>query len=111
MKLNEYQELSKRTLPEWRTAQNRRESLSNYAMGLAGESGEVVDLLKKSVYHGHQFNAEELKGELGDVLHYLAGLATMCGMTLEDVASANIAKLQKRYPKGFSKEASINRGN
>lgn len=83
--------------------------LSNYSMGLAGESGEVVDLLKKHVHHGHELDREKVKGELGDVLHYASGLATMLGFTLEEVATANVEKLRKRYPNGFNKEDSINR--
>lgn len=109
MKLNEYQKLSKRTLPERENKEARKSALSNYAMGLAGESGEVVDLLKKHVHHGHELNREELLLELGDSLHYLSGLATMCGISLGEVAKANVEKLKKRYPNGFSETDSINR--
>lgn len=109
MKLNEYQKLSKRTLPERKDLQGKLMALSNYGLGLAGESGEVVDHIKKHVFHGHELNLGEVRNELGDVLHYATGLATMCGLSLEDVASYNIRKLNKRYPIGFSKEDSINR--
>lgn len=109
MKLNEYQKLSKRTLPNYADSIDRKLAISNYSMGLAGESGEVIDILKKSVHHGHELDLSEVTNELGDVLHYAAGLATMCGLSLEEVANSNITKLQRRYPKGFSKEASIKR--
>lgn len=109
MKLNEYQKLSKRTLPRREDNNARKQALANYGLGISGESGEVVDHIKRHVFHGHELNVGEIRNELGDVLHYAAGLATMCGLSLEDVASYNIAKLQKRFPKGFSKEASINR--
>lgn len=79
------------------------------ALGLAGEAGEVVDLIKKHRFHGHDLDREALVGELGDVLHYLAAEARCHGIKLEEVARHNIAKLAKRYPNGFSHEASRNR--
>lgn len=105
MRLNEFQDLSKRTLPKGKEGEN----LANYGLGLSGESGEVVDHIKKHVFHGHEMDTEKVMEELGDVLRYVAGLSTMCGFTLEEVATANITKLQKRFPKGFSREASIKR--
>jgi NTP pyrophosphatase (non-canonical NTP hydrolase) len=112
MKLNEYQELSKRTMPKEEfmgVIGYTNEHKSNYAMGLSGETGEVVDVIKKEIFHGHPENKEKVKDELGDVLHYLSGLATMYGLTLEEVATHNINKLYKRYPQGFNSVASINR--
>lgn len=105
MKLNEYQELSKRTMPK----EDMKKVSANYAMGLTGESGEVTDLLKKWIFHKHDLDRMELKKELGDVLHYLSGLATLHHFTLEDVAQGNIDKLKKRYPEGFSEQASKER--
>lgn len=109
MTLNQFQELSKRTQPVTKTTDDFKKNLSNYAMGLAGEAGEVIDALKKTIYHGHELDRMEVMKELGDVLHYVSGLATMLNIELENVARVNIVKLQKRYPNGFSKENSINR--
>ncbi|MGN0449077.1 MAG: nucleoside triphosphate pyrophosphohydrolase family protein, partial [Ruminococcus sp.] len=114
MNFNEYQELSKRTMPEPEIKGvilriYDKQAKANYAMGLSGESGEVTDLIKKELFHGHSEDPFGIQKELGDVLHYLSGLATMYGLTLEEVAMANIEKLKKRYPDGFSQEASINR--
>lgn len=109
MKLNEYQKISKRTLPERGNLQEKKWALANYGLGLVEESGECGGHIKKHAFHDHELNVDEIKNELGDVLHYAAGLATMCGISLESIASANIAKLQQRYPKGFNSEASINR--
>jgi NTP pyrophosphatase (non-canonical NTP hydrolase) len=109
MKMNEYQELSKRTMPKKKHYGYDTMDYANYAMGLSGESGEVTDLLKKGLFHGHAGYRDDLKKELGDVLHYLSGLATMYGLTLEEVAKGNIDKLKKRYPEGFSAERSVNR--
>ena len=113
VKLNEYQVISTRTMPKMVMGRYNiyydDGAKSNYAMGLAGESGEVVDLLKKWIHHNHPENLDELKKEMGDVLHYLAGLCTMYGIRLEEVATLNIMKLKERYPDGFSVEDSVNR--
>jgi NTP pyrophosphatase (non-canonical NTP hydrolase) len=106
---NEYQELSKRTMPIEATF---KEDISNYAMGLAGESGEVIDLLKKVVHHNHPLTfevANKLHEEIGDVMHYVAGLCTLLDFNLEEVCNENIKKLKRRYPEGFSTERSVNR--
>lgn len=108
--LKEYQELSTRTMPpETDDKVQRASDISNYSMGLAGEAGEVVDMLKKHIHHGHELDSVEALKELGDVLHYLSGLTSMLGFTLEEVATVNIEKLWKRYPKGFTIEDSVNR--
>lgn len=79
------------------------------AMGLNGEAGEVVDLLKKIVFHGHKFNKEDMIKELGDVLWYVALICDSLGISMEEVMTKNIEKLMQRYPDGFTEEASINR--
>ena len=80
-------------------------------LGIASEAGEVADLLKKHLGHGHELDREKLKKELGDVLWYVARIAQHFGMGLEDVARANVAKLRQRYPSGFSTEASKRRAD
>jgi NTP pyrophosphatase (non-canonical NTP hydrolase) len=105
MELNQYQELASRTA----NSGSLSELFANYALGLAGEAGEVADLLKKSIYHSHRLDIEELTKELGDVLWYLSQLAELAGVKLNVVAETNIQKLMKRYPDGFSDVASINR--
>jgi NTP pyrophosphatase (non-canonical NTP hydrolase) len=80
----------------------RLQDIHTWAHGLAGEAGEVCDLLKKVHGHGTPYDAEKLKKELGDTLWYLASLCTVHGFTLEEVAQGNIAKLRARHPKGFS---------
>lgn len=80
------------------------------SMGLAGESGEVIDYLKKWVGHGHDLDRDYVEKELGDVLWYLAEIATALEMDLEKIAAKNNEKLESRYPAGFSTDRSINRG-
>lgn len=83
---------------------------SVFGLGIAGEAGEVADLIKKEVGHGHPENREKVLKELGDVLWYVAAIASVYELRLSDIADANIEKLKKRYPEGFSTERSINRG-
>jgi NTP pyrophosphatase (non-canonical NTP hydrolase) len=104
--LNDYQMQAMRTEQH---ANPKREKMLQNGLGLAGEAGEVADLIKKWAFHGHPMDDEKLKKELGDVLWYIAGVATAAGITLEEVATANIAKLLARYPDGFSSKASIER--
>lgn len=87
----------------------KRDMLINGAMGLCGESGEVIDILKKHIFHGHELDREHLLEELGDVAWYLNEAAYALDSSLEEIFDRNIAKLKKRYPQGFDKERSINR--
>ena len=96
-----------------RTAQmdnfSNEEVLLNGVMGLNGEAGEVIDLVKKARFQGHELDTEKLMKELGDIAWYLAVTAISIGYSLSDVFDANIEKLQKRYPDGFDKARSMNR--
>ena len=65
------------------------------ATGLAGETGEVMELLKKHVRDG-RIDRQELLLELGDVLHYLTRIAAEYGLTLIEVMDANRKKLEQR---------------
>lgn len=106
MQINEYQTLAMTTLNKELT---KKEILVNSVMGLNGEAGEAIDIVKKHLFHGHELNKEELIKELGDVAWYLAEAAYALDIDLETVLQLNIEKLKKRYPEGFSKENSINR--
>lgn len=83
--------------------------VTGYALGLAGETGEVVDLLKKHLFHDQPLDMVALKKELGDVLWYLAAIAESYGLSLRDIAEVNIEKLRVRYPNGFNPEDSAMR--
>ena len=103
MTVNEYQNMAMRTL---NPKLSKREVLINSVMGLCGESGEAIDIVKKWMAHGHDLDKEHLAKELGDIAWYLAEAATALDMNLEDILQANIDKLQKSYPEGFSGERS-----
>ena len=99
MTFDEFQELAART--DGQT--DNRDRLMNCVLGLAGEAGEVVELLKKKMYHGKAVTIEQFVDEASDCLWYLAGLARSLGVSLDYVARHNVAKLQARYPDGFTK--------
>jgi len=84
-----------------------RDKLCLGALGLAGESGEVVDLVKKHLYQGHEIDSARMCDELGDVLWYFALICHATGSTLKEVMRGNVEKLRKRYPEGFAVERSI----
>lgn len=106
MTANEYQVLAMKTLNK---DLDEREVLINGVMGLCGESGEVIDIVKKHISQGHPLNKDKIVEELGDVLWYIAELATILNVTIEDIMKYNINKLSQRYEGGFTVEQSINR--
>lgn len=104
--MREYQAAAARTI---NADLPKREQLMNMAFGLAGEIGEVVDVLKKHLFQGHELDAGKLVDELGDVLWYVSGMAGIVGFGLDLVAQRNVDKLKARYPDGFSAERSRHR--
>ncbi len=104
MTINEYQELAMTTL---NPKLNKKDVLINSVMGLCGESGEAIDIVKKWMAQGHELDREHLAKELGDIAWYLAEAATALEIPLEEVLKANIEKLKKRYPEGFDSRKSL----
>ena len=103
---NEYQKLAMTTL---NPALSKKDVLINGVMGLCGESGEAIDLVKKHLHQGHPLDKEKLIKELGDIAWYLAEVAYALDTDLDTVLELNIAKLKARYPEGFDTEKSMNR--
>ncbi len=103
---NEYQKLAMATLNK---DIPQKDLLLNASMGLCGESGEVVDLLKKHIFQGHPLDENKVIDELGDIAWYLAEAATALNIDLEDILKHNVEKLKKRYPEGFESDKSIHR--
>ena len=93
MTINEYQSLALRTL---NPALSEKDVLINGVMGLCGESGEAIDLVKKHLAQGHPLDREALAKELGDVAWYLAETAYALDVDLETVLAGNIEKLRRR---------------
>lgn len=109
MTANEYQALAMRTCPVELGREMDDQSILHGLMGLNGEAGEAIDILKKAMFQGHDLDTEHLAKELGDVAWYLAVTANAIGYSLEDILKMNIEKLKARYPKGFDTERSTNR--
>ena len=106
MTINEYQRLAMTTL---NPALTGKDVLINGVMGLCGEAGEAIDIVKKHLAQGHPLDRDALVGELGDVAWYLAETAYALGVDLETVLAGNIEKLKRRYPEGFDAAHSIDR--
>lgn len=106
MTINEYQSLAMRTL---NPSLDRKDVLINGVMGLCGEAGEAIDIVKKHLAQGHPLDRESLIKELGDVAWYLAETAYALDIPLEEVMRRNVDKLRKRYPQGFEADRSIER--
>jgi NTP pyrophosphatase (non-canonical NTP hydrolase) len=99
VELSEYQRLSRRT------AEYPREAWLSYpALGLSGEAGEVAEHAKKAIRDDGGLISETRRGamakELGDVLWYVAQLASELDLALEDIAQANLEKLASRQRRG-----------
>lgn len=88
---------------------SQKEKLTNAAIGTCTEAAEMLDEVKKYLFHGHEFNRDKIINELGDVYYYAEVLCDVLEISSDEVKDKNITKLAKRYPQGFSSEASINR--
>ena len=115
---SEYQKLAMRTndgLSDYRlrlTIENTEIDVAELLMGclgLAGESGELLDLFKKWIFHAKPLDEEHAKKELGDVFWYVAEIAYSMGWDLDEVMQMNVDKLKARYPAGFDTELSNHR--
>ena len=79
------------------------ERLTTAGVGLAAESGEFLEIVKKMVFQGKPWNdanREHLIIELGDIMWYIAQATQSLGVSFEDVIATNVKKLEKRYPSG-----------
>ena len=106
MTINEYQKKALRTANNQITSIER---LQNGLMGLNGEAGECIDILKKHLFQGHELDRGHIAKELGDVAWYLALSAEAIGYDLETIMQVNVDKLKARYPDGFDTEHSLHR--
>jgi NTP pyrophosphatase (non-canonical NTP hydrolase) len=83
------------------TSLTKEQRIAMLSMGLAGEVGEVIEPLKKHLFHGKPIDTAHLMSEAGDVLWYLNGLLITLGSSVEEAMEHNIKKLSARYPGGF----------
>lgn len=92
--MKNYVERAKRT---WTPSDDNVADISYLSLSLAGEAGEVANIVKKVWRHGRELNPAEIADELGDVLWYLAILSDAIGYSLDDLAELNVYKLEKRH--------------
>jgi NTP pyrophosphatase (non-canonical NTP hydrolase) len=90
MNLSDYQAAAVRTLGPDR-------SPLMLALGVGGEAGEVMEIIKKGHRPNKTVDIPHLKEEIGDVLWYLATLGDTYGLDFNEIATENIEKLNKRY--------------
>lgn len=107
MTINEYQKEAMRTAQA--DTLNNEERLLNGVMGLNGEAGEAIDIVKKHIFQGHDLDIEHVAKELGDIAWYLATSADAIGYDLETILQMNVDKLRARYPEGFDPDKSQHR--
>ncbi|PFK68256.1 hypothetical protein COJ25_17115 [Bacillus cereus] len=111
LRINELNDFQEKVMRTWNN-QPFEVAIVNAALGLTGEAGEVADNVKKAEFHGHGWSGElrhNTAMEIGDIMYYAAVAANELGYNLQEVCEMVINKLAKRYPEGFSVEASINR--
>ena len=116
---NEYQKLAMRTNDH----QSERRLLTvmlttpaidlsgvlNGCLGLSGEVGEVMNMVKKWVFHEKPLDEIHLKKEIGDVMWYVAMLCESFGYDLDEILQMNVDKLKARFPEGFDPDKANNR--
>ena len=108
--MEEYQKLSSGTFKPAEAIEDEKIiHLLDWCLGLSGETGEVLDLIKHKVFHKEKADLMELAKELGDVMWYVSAICTTCEISLDDVQKLNILKLQHRYNKGYSTKDSAAR--
>lgn len=109
MRFSDYQHLSQKTA----IYPNKGNNLPYVVIGLAGETGEVAEKVKKVLRDKDgkidEKTREEIKGEIGDVLWYLAQVASECGISLEDAAVSNLEKLRSRKERNVIQGSGDNR--
>lgn len=115
MKPSEYIEATRVTDHKtYQEVQNRlseelNAKLFHYLVGIATESGELLDAIKKSIIYGKKLDLVNLKEEIGDCCWYIARLLDTLDFTFEEVMDVNIAKLKARYGEKFTEHAALNR--
>ena len=107
MEFNDYQQRAYKALG---LHDNPKDRANNWCLGLSGEVGEVQELIKHHYYGGEPLDKEKLAKEIGDVLWYANALASHFGLSLNQIAALNVAKLEHRHNDGvFSMDSSLAR--
>ncbi len=92
-----------------RLTENSMIRLLHGSMGVATESSELLDAIKKHVFYGKPLDKVNLIEEMGDLFWYLAIIADELGVSFEEVLQKNSEKLALRYGEGFSSSKAVKR--
>lgn len=87
------------------------DGLMHAAAGIAGEAGELLDAIKKVWVYGKPIDRDNVIEELGDIEWYMQALRSLLGITREETIEANLAKLARRYPNGYTDRAAQERAD
>ncbi|MGH7710382.1 MAG: nucleoside triphosphate pyrophosphohydrolase family protein, partial [Gemmatimonadaceae bacterium] len=93
MRLDDYQQQARATM---RAGLSPRDALLDAAAGLSEEAGEVLSHVRKHAFFDQALDPTAVKEELGDALWCIAAVATDLGLSLGDVAAANLRKIEHR---------------
>lgn len=107
MELKEYQKLTKTTAKKH---DNKELALSNWALGIIGEAGDISSCIKKVVFHKNEAVKEGIKENIGDLMWYLSTLCNEFDWELQEILNENIEKLKKRFPQGFTNKDAQRKG-
>ena len=86
-------------------------NLTHSALGIGGEAGEVVDLIKKTFANNRTLDGDKLVKELGDLMFYIQAMCNTINIPLITVLQNNVDKLTKRFPEGYSDAAALARAD
>lgn len=101
LNLKKYQKLVKNTAKS--NFKRKTDEIVNWGLGVAGEAGDLAGCIKKTVFHNND-QTQGIRENVGDTMWYLAMVCNYYGWDFEEVLFENIAKLKKRYKKGFSEK-------
>lgn len=114
MSPKEYQDLAVTTakmFPEGMMVAPQLSNILHATLGIAGEAGELVDAVKKTVIYNKPLDLVNFREELGDILWYVALGCHAADLNMEEIMQENIAKLKKRYPEKYTDAAAIERAD
>ncbi len=104
--LKEYQKLCKQTAQKFK---DKDKEILTWGLGLSGEAGDVAGCIKKTISHKND-QKDGIKENIGDTLWYMAMISNFFNWDMEEILANNIKKLEKRYPKGFTKNKAKRKG-
>jgi NTP pyrophosphatase (non-canonical NTP hydrolase) len=108
MKIEQYKELSERTLSKnFHMEDQSKKDMLHAAIGLSTEANEILDHFKKVVFYGKEIDPVNLSEEIGDLMWYIAIFLRELDLDFESILDTNIKKLYARYGEKFSKDAAL----